>query len=87
MANIVALKDMDDVPGFQIKMDSSNECSITVEYQGNFYKFKECQDGLYYYNTAVENSISGATDKYDAPITRYLFLSTVEENRSYFSSN
>ena len=33
MANIVALKDMSDVPGVLITMNSSKECAIAVEYQ------------------------------------------------------
>ena len=78
MANIVALKDMADVPGIRIKMYSSKELAITVEYQVKTYKFKEFQDGLYYYDNAVDNSISGATYKSNVPITPYSFLSTVE---------
>ena len=87
MANIVALKDMGDVLGVRITMDSSKERVITVEYQGKLYKFKECQDGLYYYDTAADNSISGATNEYNAPITTYLFLITVEDNKYYYISN
>ena len=87
MANIVALKDMADVPGVLITIYSSKERANAVEHQGKFYKFKECQYGLYYYENAVDNSISGATNKSNSPITPYLFLSTVEENKSYFSSN
>ena len=78
---------MDDVPGVRITMDSSKECTIAVEYQGKIYKFKEFQDGLYYYDTAVDKYISGATDQYNSPNTPYLFLSTVEDNKSYFISN
>ena len=67
MANIVALKDMVDVPGVRITMDRSKERAITVEYQGNLYKFKDLQDWLCYYYTAFDNSISGATNKSNAP--------------------
>ena len=73
MANIIALKDMADVPGSQMTMDSSKDRTITVEYQGKIYKFKECQDGLYYYNTAVGNPISGATNEYNTPTKPYFF--------------
>ena len=68
-------------------MDSSKELAITVEYKYKVYKFKECQDGLYYHDTAAENHISDATDKSNFSITTYLFLSTVDDNTSYFSSN
>ena len=87
MANIVAIKDMAYVPGVQINMDSSKELEITMEYQGIIYKFKECQDRLYYYETADKNSISGATNRHNAPITPYSFLSSVKDNKSYFSRN
>ena len=87
MLNIVVLKDMANVTGVRIKMDISKDREITVEYQVKIYKFKECQDGLYYYDTEVDNYISGSTNKYNAPITNYLFLCTVEDNKSYFSSN
>ena len=76
MANSVALKDVANVPGVWIKMDSSKECTITVEYQGKIYKFRECQDGLYYYDTETGKSISGATNKSNAPITPYSFPRT-----------
>ena len=87
MANIVALKDMADVPGVLITIDSSKECAIAVEYQWNIYKFKEFQDVLYYYDTAVDKFISGATDKSNSPINPYSFISTVEYKKSYFSRN
>ena len=87
MANIVALKDMFDVPGFKITMNKSKELVITVECQDKVYKFKECQDGLYYYDTAADNYISDETDNIYAPITPYSFLSTVDDNKSYFIRN
>ena len=67
MNNIVALKHMAHVPGFPITMDISKERAITVDYQYNVYKFKKCQDGLYYYETVVDNHISGATNKSNSP--------------------
>ena len=81
MANIAELKDMDNLPGFQIKMNSSKERAITVEYQEKIYKLKDFQDGLYHYDTANDNYISGATNKSNEPITCYLFLSTIEDNK------
>ena len=87
MANIFALKDMANVPGFQITMGSSKECTIKVKYQDKVYRFKELHNRLYYYDTAAKNYISYETDKSNAPITPYLFLSTIEDNKSYFSSN
>ena len=67
---------MSNVPGVLIMVDSSKYCAITVQYQGKIYKFNVCQDGLYYYDTATENSMSGATYKPHAPLTPYSFLSS-----------
>ena len=87
MAKIIALRDMPDVPVVLTTMDSSKEREIIVGYHGKIYKFKDCQDGLYYNDTAVDNPISSTTDKSNAPIIPYFFLRTVEDNISYFISN
>ena len=52
-------------------MDSLKDIAITVEFQEKVYKFKECQDGLYYYDTAADNYIYDETNKSNAPITPY----------------
>ena len=62
MDKIVVLKDMADLPGVRIAMDSSKERAITVDCQDKVYKFKECQEVLYYYDTDDYNYISDATD-------------------------
>ena len=46
MVNIVALKDMDDVPRVRIITDISKEHAITLDYQGENNKFKEFRDRL-----------------------------------------
>ena len=46
MAKMVALKDMTNVPGVRITMDSSKQHAIAVDYEGKNHKFKECQYGL-----------------------------------------
>ena len=51
------------------------------------YQIKYCQDRLYYYETAVDNSILGLIDNSNTKIALYTFLSTVEYNKSYFRSN
>ena len=40
MANIIALKDLDDVTGFQITMNSSREIALIVDCQGKCYNLK-----------------------------------------------
>ena len=87
MSKIVALKDTADLPGVRITMDISKERVITVDHQGKNYWSKECQDGLYYYDNTVYNPISGTTNKSNYTITPYSFIITIEDNKSYFSSN
>ena len=61
----------------ELQMDISKDISITVDCQDKVYKFKEFQDGLYYYDTVSYNYISYATDKSNAPTTAYSFVNTV----------
>ena len=79
MSKIVALKDTADLPGVRITMNISKERVITVDHQG--------KDGLYYYDNTVYNPISGTTNKSNYTITPYSFIITIEDNKSYFSSN
>ena len=51
MANILCLKDVANIEGVQITMDSLKERAMLVHHKGQCYKFKECSEGLYYYDT------------------------------------
>ena len=51
MATILSMNDFSNVPGVRIYMDSDVEKAINVSYKGRLVKFKECEDGLYYFDT------------------------------------
>ena len=59
-------------------MDSRKERVIIVEYKNQIIKFQEFRDGLYYYDTA---------DKFISHVNSYYYLSTVKDNKEYYSSS
>jgi len=77
LANIIAMKDMAAIPSVQITMDSSIEEAIIVEVKGVIFKFKDCNDGLYDYNTD--------TIKTNKSLAAYSFLETVQSNKKFFT--
>ena len=77
LANIIALRDVVAMPGVSVTMDSSRERAITVTTNnGNTFKFIECPDGLYHYDTKV----SGSSNK-----AKYSFVQTVATNKKFFT--
>ena len=63
-------------------MDTTKERAITVVMaNGTEYKFNECPDGLYYYDTA--ENIKGKYSKTKSIVTPYSFAMTVSENKSF----
>ena len=79
MATILSVKDVGNIPGVQITMDTLKEKAIIVKHDNNIFKFKECKDGLYYYDTAQ--------DKVNYDVTNYSFLETVADNSKFFSAD
>jgi hypothetical protein len=63
MANILSFQAVASLEGVRITMDTVIERAINVEYQGKCYKFKECKDGLYYFDTATMTPTSISTDE------------------------
>ena len=55
MANIVSMKDVLSLPNVKVTMDSSQERAVIVDFKGDIFKFTECANGLYFYDTAVNN--------------------------------
>jgi hypothetical protein len=53
---------------------------MLVHHNSSVFRFQECDDGLYFYDTANCN-----TNKSD--VTNYSFLETVDENSKFFSAN
>jgi hypothetical protein len=78
MANILSMKDVVSLPSVKVTMDSMKERALLVEFQERVYKFQECANGLYYYDT--NNS-----DKPKPEVTNYSCLQTVKDNKEYFT--
>jgi hypothetical protein len=78
MANIFSMKDVVSLPNVKVTMDSDKERALIVEFQGQVFKFEECANGLYYYDT-----VGGIKSKNE--IIPYSFLETVQANKEYFT--
>ena len=54
LANIISLRELANIPGVSIMMDTSKERAIVVK-MGPYkeFKFLECPDGLYHYDTSI----------------------------------
>ena len=54
--NIIFLRDIANIPGVKIAMDTTKERAITVTMgNGTEYKFNKCPNVLYHYDTAEKN--------------------------------
>ena len=51
MANILSMKDVASIPGVRVIYDSSAERAILVHFNNCIYKFKECREGIYCFDT------------------------------------
>ena len=82
LANIISLRDIANIPGVKITMDTTKERAITVTMKNGFeYKFNECPDGLYYFDTTVGEQ--GNYIKTKSILKPYSFAMTVHENKSF----
>ena len=63
-------------------MDSSKEKAMLLHHKGKVIKFKECVDGLYYW----DSSSASHSESKDS-ITAYSFINTVANNRSRFTQH
>ena len=84
MANIISFASLAIVDGVTIKLDTFKEYAIYVTHNGNTYSFRECDDGLYFYDTATHTSGAEHTLASKATLVPVL-AQTVEDNKSYFS--
>ena len=59
MATILSFKEVADIPGARITKDTKQEIAMTVSLgNGRILKFKECESGLYFYDTEKkENNV------------------------------
>ena len=85
IATILALKDVASIPGCYITMDTrvAREMRVTFE-DGKTYLFKECGDGLYFYNTA-DNAGVDEDNSINPTVNSYSFLQTVASNENLYS--
>ena len=82
IANIISLSDVANLDGARITMDSNIEKAINLHYNDSIIQFKECADGLYYWDAGNNNDF----DKSKSVVTPYLnFVQTVKSNKSYYS--
>ena len=89
LANIVSLQDVASMPGVAITMDSSKERTITVKMGlHKEYKFLECPDGLYHYDTStVCKNVSKTKSVFTPYSNSYSLAMSVAENKSYFTKS
>ena len=85
IATILALKDVASLPGCYLTMDTrvAREIVVCFEDSGDIYTFKECGDGLYYFDT----SSSAYNTTTNAEFKPYLFLQPVAENKKAYTKD
>ena len=87
LANILALSDVANIPGARLTMDTQIERAILLHINDAVYKFLECKDGLYYYDTSSDkNNITTSLAHYnDFSLSHSCFLQRVDENKSFYT--
>ena len=78
LANILSLNHVANLPRAKITMDSTVEKAINLHYDGAVIQFKECADGLYYYDVTRSKSKSDFS-LYSS------FVQTVKRNKELFT--
>ena len=76
LATVLGLKDALNVPGATVNFDSKKSRSFEVTYDGQVFEFKECKEGLYYFDTDIDSN-----NKYKENVNKYLLLQSVEKNK------
>ena len=77
IANILSLADVANLPNTKITMDTSKAKAMYLHHGDKVYTFKECVDGLYYWDTSISKA------KYS--FSHYSFINTVAGNKSRFT--
>ena len=78
LATVLGLKYALNVPGVTVKFDSTKSRSFEVTYNGKVYEFKECKEGLYYFDTDVDSN-----NKPNENVNKYSLLQSVENNKKF----
>ena len=85
IANIVSLKQVGDIPGVKITMNSADEKSIRVHYKNKELKFSEGEEGLYHLNVEEYFKNKCKPINYNKKVNDYgshfNFLNSVNENK------
>ena len=77
IANILSLSEIENLPDSKLtRMDSSKERAILLHHKGQIFRFKECIDSLYYWDTKAKSK---------TPVTNYSFINTVAHNKQQFT--
>ena len=86
IATILALKDVASLPGCYLTMDTRQARQILVSFEGSTvtYVFKECADGLYFYDTKA--SVASKLSRNNNNVNPYTFLQTVASNKSFYTT-
>ena len=83
MANILSFKDVSELSGVHITMDTKKEDAIVVTTkEGNVIRFKPYSNGLFYYDMETVTS-----NKFKETVKPYSLVQTVESNKQFFTAN
>eukprot|EP00957_Ditylum_brightwellii_P029862 2259264-Ditylum_brightwellii.AAC.1 len=85
MATVLSLSDVASLDGVHLTMNTLEERAILVHLDDDkVIKFKECDDGFYYFDTAapLDHSVGVTSNN---GVIDHLFLQTVAENLEYYS--
>ena len=87
MDNIVVHKDMDDVPGFRIKIIAQRSVQLQWSTKETFTISRSGSTGCSIMTLWLTTLSLVQPIKSNDPFKPYLFLSTVEDKKFYFSIN
>ena len=83
MATIISMKSVTEIQGARVTMDTELSTSIHVVLNdGKHFEFVQYRNGLYFFDTNKPFTIS----KPKSDLSDYSLLTTVSENKEYFSS-
>ena len=84
MATVLSLSNVADLASVKITMDTLKERAILVHLNDKIIKFQECNDGLYYFDTAalLDQTVEVT---YKQNIRDYFYLQTVAESNRFYS--
>ena len=85
LANIFSLKDVADLEGARLTMDTSVSRAINLHYGNNCYLFRECCEGLYYYDVSTGTTSQHNIKPKSVVNDNITCVQTVQENKLQYS--